>query len=446
MKIYILPTAYQKLRLKIGIFDEKNIRLISSIGMFLFSKVRQKFTQKGLVDIHKEVILALNQAFSAKELRGLQIGIATGSRGIRNLPIIVKTMVDFLKEKGAKPFIFPAMGSHGGASPVGQKEVLASYGINEATMGAPVLATADYREMESIYAPCKVFVSKWVDQADGIILINRIKPHTDFRGDYESGLIKMAVIGLGGPSQAAEIHRFGVKGLREYIPQVAKVIFDTGKVLGGIAIVEDAFDDTMHITALKPDQIWQEEPQLLKIAREHMPSLPVANADVLIVSEMGKDISGTGMDTNIIGRMKIEGEAEPTKPKIQRIVALDLTPASHGNAIGVGLADVISQRLFDKIDLNSTRENIVTSTFLERGKIPVIGRTDRETLEIALRSCAVHDISKAKIMIIKNTLQLDEMYVSPAIAAELKNDSNIKQLTDDHKLFDDSGNLMAFDD
>jgi hypothetical protein len=252
---------------------------------------------------------------------------------------------------------------------------------------------------------------------------------------------------LGGPLQAAEIHRYGVKGLREYIPQVAKFIFDTGKVLGGVAIVEDAFDETMHISALKADQIWQEETQLLKVAREHMPSLPVANADVLIISEMGKDISGTGMDTNIIGRMKIEGEPEPVKPKIQRIVALDLTPASHGNAIGVGLADVITKRLFDKIDLNSTRENIVTSTFLERGKIPVIGRTDREALEIALRSCAAHDISKAKIMIIKNTLQLDEMYVSAALAEELKNKSNIiRHLSDGHKLFDDSGNLMVFND
>ncbi|MCC5928804.1 MAG: hypothetical protein JJU28_06130 [Cyclobacteriaceae bacterium] len=409
-------------------------------------KIKPGFQRRSLDNVIAITRQQANNGFGSTVKPGSSIGIAVGSRGIRNLTVIVKTLVSFLEEKGARPFIFPAMGSHGSANPDGQKEVLASYGITEPYMGAPVMATADYRKIEAKKSPCKVYLSAMVDRADGIILINRIKPHTDFRGKYESGLIKMAVIGLGGPLQASEIHQYGVKGLRDYIPEVAKFILGTGKILGGLAIVEDAYDQTMHIAALHAQQIWDEEPRLLKMARDHMPFLPVTSADVLMVKELGKDISGTGMDTNIIGRMKIEGEPEPAKPQIKRIAALDLTPASHGNAIGVGLADVISQRLFDKIDLNSTRENIVTSTFLERGKIPVVARTDREAMEIALRSCGVQDLLKAKIMVIRNTLQLGEIYISAALADELKNDSNIEILSESHVLFNAAGDLAVFND
>jgi hypothetical protein len=274
--------------------------------------------------------------------------------------------------------------------------------------------------------PLNLFMDARASRADGIILINRIKPHTDYHGRYESGLIKMAVIGLGKHEQALEIHRFGVPGLRDLIPQCAERIFGTGKILGGVAIVENANEQGAALEALPVETILSEEPRLLELARTLMPALPSDSIDLLVVDWLGKDISGVGMDTNIIGRIAVRGEREPERPSIKAIYARDLTAGSHGNALGVGLADVISRRLFDKIDPRATLENAYTSSFLSRAKVPIVADSDEQAIDIALRSCGAVAAGQERIMRIRDTLHLEEIYVSEKLLEELRPRSDIK--------------------
>lgn len=381
---------------------------------FYLSKIRQHFRNNSIVDIKGEL---------AKELLklrpfikpGANIALAVGSRGIKNLAVVVKEVTEFVKENKASPFIIPAMGSHGGATAEGQAEILAGYGITEKTIGAPIRSSMEVVELPQGDSPNPVFMDKNAYDSDGVILINRIKPHTDFNGKFESGLVKMSVIGLGNEKQASLIHRYGVYGLSVLIPLIAKQIFSTGKIIGGIALVENAYDNTMLVNSLKTNELFEQEPVLLEIARENMPSFPVNDIDVLIIDQMGKDISGVGIDPNIIGRIKIAGQEEPGRPEIKAIVLLNLTDNSHGNAIGIGLSDVITRKLFNKIDFSSTYTNAVTSSFLERAKMPIVAGNDKEAFEIALRSCGYLKNGEEKIIRIKDTLHLDEMYVSQPI-------------------------------
>ncbi len=412
-------------------------------------KVRQMFERPRLLDVRAAVMQELAQMESC--LRpGASIAIAVGSRGIANLAQIVKATVDFVKEHGAAPFIVPAMGSHGGGTAEGQTEVLASYGVTEAHIGAPVCATMDTVELTQEVSPNRVFMDRYAYESDGVILINRVKVHTDFHGPYESGLVKLSVIGLGKHRQALEVHKFGVYGLRSLIPPTAQQILATGKILFGVAIVENAYDETMLVKTLKAEDIMDEEPKLLDIARANMPSLPTERGDtsksidILIIDRMGKDISGAGIDPNIIGRNKIRGEPEPPSPQVKAIVVSDLTPASHGNAVGLGLADVITQQLFDKIDMAATYENIVTSTFIERGKIPVIGKDDATATAIALRSCGPIPPKEVRIMRIQDTLHLGEVYISQAILDEIKDRDDIEAIGEPVDVFDEEGKLRGF--
>ncbi len=287
-------------------------------------------------------------------------------------------------------------------------------------------------------------MDKYAWESDGIILINRVKPHTDYHGRYESGLVKMSVIGLGNEKQAEAIHRYGVHGLTDMIPLVAKQIFSTGKILGGIALVENAYDNTMIINALRADEFFEKEPGLLDKARTNMPALPVSDIDVLIIDQIGKDISGVGIDTNIIGRMKIAGQQEPVMPDIKAIVLLDLTEASHGNAIGIGLSDVITRKLYDRIDFSSTYTNAITSSFIERAKIPVIANNDKEAFKIALRSCGYLEKGKEKIIRIKDTLHLDEIYVSQSIMDLIRGKDGIESINEDVNLFKSETDFILF--
>ncbi len=374
---------------------------------------------------------------------GARIAIAVGSRGIRNLAEVVSETVRFIKRRNAIPFIIPAMGSHGDATAEGQLSVLESYGVTEKIVGAPVLSSMQVVELPFPDSPVKIFMDRYAYESDGIILINRIKPHTDFHGRYESGLVKMSVIGLGKEKQASAIHDYGVYGLSDLIPEAAKRVLSTGKIIGGLGLVENAFDETMILKAIEANEISDTEPELLEIARKNMPSLPVADIDVLIIDKMGKDISGVGIDPNIIGRIKITGQKEPEKPVIKAIMVSDLTEASHGNATGVGLADVITRRLYDKIDLSSTYKNAVTSSFIERAKIPVIAANDKEAFHIAIRSCGYLKGGRERILRIKSTLHLDEVFVSESIFSEL--DDQVKETGGKYsELFNDKGSLNPF--
>ena len=406
-------------------------------------KIKQKFNNDPLIDIQGALREELKkiQPFIKP---GANIALAVGSRGIKKLAEVVAEVASFVKDHYAKPFIIPAMGSHGGATSSGQAEVLSGYGISEQKLGIPVRSSMEVLELPRGNSSVPVYMDKNAWDSDGVILINRIKPHTDYHGHFESGLVKMSVIGLGKEKQASAVHSYGVYGLSDLIPMIAKEIFRSGKLIGGIGLVENKYDDLEIIKVLITGEIFEKEPELLEIARNNMPSLPVNDIDILIVDQMGKDISGVGIDTNIIGRIKISGQKEPESPAIKAIAVLDLTENSHGNAIGVGLSDVITRKLFEKIDLSTTYTNAVTSSFLERAKIPVIASSDREAFGLALRSCGFLKKGEARIIRIKDTLHLDEMYVSQSVMDQLKDSPDIEILKVKANVFNSNDEISPF--
>jgi len=407
--------------------------------MLTLAKVRQHFPRPRLDDI--EVAVVEQMAAMRERIRpGESIAITVGSRGIANLATIVHTVVEQLKGWGATPFIIPAMGSHGGGTAEGQLEVLASYGVTPDAMGCPIRSSMETVDLTPSEPRNRVYMDRFAYEADGVILLNRVKLHTDFHGPHESGL----VIGLGKHRQALEIHSWGVYGLRHLIPWTSRRILATGKIRFGIALVENAYDETMLIKALGAEAILDEEPALLDVARAHMPKLPVDDIDVLMIDRMGKDISGAGLDPNIIGRNMIRGEPEPERPRVKAITVHDLTEASHGNAVGMGLADVISRRLFDKIDLQATNENTVTSSFLLRGKIPVVAPDDATAYAYALRSCGRIEDGEPRVMRIRDTLMLSELYVSPSVLCEIRDRVDIEILDTLSPAFGAEGGLTQF--
>lgn len=409
----------------------------------LLTKVRQRFTRDSIPDVERAV--RVQSAWNdLKILPGARIAVAVGSRGIANLQRIVRATVDELREKGAQPFIIPAMGSHGGATADGQRELLAAFGVTERTCGCPVQSSMEVVSLPRGRSPVELFMDRHAHEADGIVLINRIKPHTDFHGRYESGLVKMAVIGLGKERQALAIHQHGTRGLREFVPQAAREILAGGKILLGLGIIENAYDETMRIEVITGGDILEREPELLELARRNMPRLPVDTLDVLIVDQLGKNISGTGMDTNVIGRIRIPGEPEPDGPRIANIVVTDLTEESHGNATGMGLADVMTRRLFEKVNFPVTYKNIFTSSFLERGKMPVVAETDARALEYALRASGPVPNEGPRIIRIRDTLHLGELFVSEATLSEVQNRNGIEVLGEAIEALGADGSLVPF--
>jgi hypothetical protein len=407
---------------------------------YQFTKIRQQFDRLVIADIEQ----AVAQQFTSGKLQiapGARIAIASGSRGVANIARITRAVAAEVRARGGEPFIFPAMGSHGGATAAGQREILAAYGITEETMDCPIRSSMEVVELDNGGLELPLFMDKHAFEADGVILVNRIKPHTAFHGDYESGLMKMSVIGLGKERLASELHSFGVYGLKTLMPQAGKQILATGKILLGIGIVENAYDETAIIEALTPPEILTREPELLKTAKQLLPRFPLDEMDVLVVDRLGKDISGSGMDPNIIGRMKIPGVPEPESPKIKSIVVTDLTEASHGNACGIGLADVTTRRLLDKVDWNATYTNGVTSGFYSHFALPIVAATDAQALDWGIRGS--HDPhQRKKIVRITDTLHLSEMYVSDAALEEVKD--KVEILSDPVHLFEEPGSLIAF--
>jgi hypothetical protein len=411
---------------------------------YQLTKIRNHFPDKSLKDV-QSVCQEELMKFSGIINKNQSIGVCVGSRGVDNIYLITKEVVDYVKAQGARPFIIPAMGSHGGATAEGQNEILATYGITESSMGAPIKSSMEVVELPNDNnEPDPVFMDKHAYNSDGVILVNKIKPHTDFHARYESGLVKMAVIGLGKAHGAASIHHYGVNGLKDLIPVAAEVVFKTGKILGGLALIEDANDKTMMIRAVEGKDIMDQEPELLEIARNNMPALPADQIDVLLIDRMGKNLSGAGIDTNIIGRLKIYGQPEPSSPKIRSVVVSDLSDASHGNAIGVGLADVITRKLYNKINFETTYINVSTSSFLERGKIPYIAENDAEALQLALRNCGIIEPGKERIIRIKDTLHLSELYVSDVLLEELRDNPRIEQIGQKENFYNGQKTLNPF--
>ncbi|MDW7658665.1 MAG: DUF362 domain-containing protein [Bacillota bacterium] len=403
-------------------------------------KVRQSFPTNQLTDIERTVRQEIDRV-GLLITPGAHIAITVGSRGIANLDRIVRATVDAVKARSASPFIIPAMGSHGGATAAGQTDVLAGYGITEAAVGAPVRSSMEVVELPQGSIGHKLYQDKLAYEADGIIVLNRVKVHTDFHGNTESGLLKMCVIGLGKHKQALAVHRYGVHGIRDLLPAAAEQIIRSSKIILGLGIVENAYDQTSVIRAVLPQEMRQEEMKLLDICRQNMPKLPIDQLNLLIVDQMGKEISGSGMDTNIIGRMAIRGEPEPVVPDIRTLVVTDLSAATHGNASGMGLADFITKRLQEKIDFQATYENILTSTFSERGKMPIVAETDRQAVGFAMRTWGPVDPEDAAIARIRDTLHLEYLYVSRPV---LNQCAQLEQLGDEQEQFDADGTLRPF--
>jgi hypothetical protein len=350
-----------------------------------------------------------------------RVAITAGSRGIANMPAILRACGDTIREAGGDPFIMPAMGSHGGATADGQRDVLTGYGITRETVGMPVISSMDVQEIGYI-DEMPIFMSTTALEADHVLLVNRVKPHTDFRGPVESGLAKICAIGLGKQRGAQTIHSYGTRGLRDLMPLAARCMIDkTGKILGGLAILENAYDQTADLCRVEPDGIAAAaEMDLQRRAKELIGRLPFDQLDVLIVDEMGKNVSGTGMDTNVLGRMFVPGVPEEGGPRITAVVVLDLTEESHGNAIGVGLADFTTERVVSKIDWQATYMNGYTAGIsgLLRNRLPNVMPNDRAAIATAIRMCGQPDMDRLRVARIKNTLLAPFVEFSPSLLAE----------------------------
>jgi hypothetical protein len=359
---------------------------------------------------------------TAKRIKsGMRIAVAVGSRGLANHAVLAKATVDAMKALGANPFIVAAMGSHGGGTSNGQRQILADYGITEAAMGVPVRTEMDAVQIGVNSFGRPVWWDKNALAADGVVTVGRVKPHTDFRGTYESGIVKMLVVGLGKRVGADAMHALGVSGLKEIMPESAKVVLKETKYLGGLATLENAREETARVEIVDRDDVLIREPELLNEARGLMGRLPFSSLDVLVVGEIGKNYSGCGIDPNVVGRFLVESrpDLETNDPCITRIAALDLSPESHGNGVGVGIADVVPQRLLDSIDDAVTRTNVMTARCLWRAKKPFAFPTDRACLEAAVATCWQPEFEKIAFAVIPNSLEVAEIWASEAATAGL---------------------------
>lgn len=391
--------------------------------------IREEFERIGFKEIIKQ---------------GSKVAITAGSRGVTNIPLIIKTIVEEVKKAGGKPFIIPSMGSHGGATPEGQTRVLYDLGITEEYVGAPINAIMEVREVGKLENGMPVYVSRAALEADAVIVVGRVKPHTDFKDEIESGLMKMMVIGLGKQKGAQTIHAYAKEGYHKLLVPTARKIMEKAPIKLGVAIVENQYHETCLIKALKPEEIEDEERKLLVKAKEWIMKIPFKELDVLIVEKIGKNISGTGMDPNVTGRFAWPEEKPPELPNIRFIAALDLTKETEGNAIGVGLADVITKRLFDKINFHDTYMNALTAGAigLIGAKIPVIMPTDRDAIELLFR-LSNKQINEIKVMRIKNTLELATFQASEALLDEIKANEKLEIIGEGVEMqFDILGNLI----
>ncbi len=377
---------------------------------------------------------------------GSRIAITCGSRGVANIATVIRTVVEEVKALGWEPFLVPTMGSHGGATAEGQREVIESYGITEEAMGAPILSSMEVVQVGVTKHGIPVYIDKYASEAAATIAINRVKKHTDFTSHIESGLMKMLVIGLGKHEQALAIHSYGTYGLRVLLPEVARMVIEKAPVLFGLALVEDGLEQTTIIQAIPPQEIEQTEAELLKKAISYMARLPIDDIDLLLVERMGKEISGSGMDTNVIGRMAIRGEPEFEKPRVKWLAVFDLTEGAHGNAAGLGLADFTIKRLVDKIDMEAFYANVITSGFPERGKIPVTMANEKEVVDLALRLLGGTPPERARVVRIWDTLHLGHLQVSESLLEEVRQKEGVKVVTEPEEMsFLPDGRLKPID-
>jgi hypothetical protein len=414
-----------------------------------FLGIRQAFDRPRVEDGPAAVRAELEKVFPASALaRDARIGVTVGSRGIRDVATLVRAAVDFLKDRGTRPFIIPAMGSHGGALPDGQRQLIAHFGVTEEAMGCPVRAEMETRSLGRTPAGVEARMAEAAWQSDGILLLNRIKPHTDFKGPLESGLTKICAIGLGKYDGAREIHRhlFTV-GLGGAIRSVTERLMATGRILAGLAILENAYHETAGIVGVPARELFEKEERLLAEARRLMGRLPLDEIDLLVCDRLGKNISGSGLDTNVIGR-SVYGYTHglpwrEDMPSILRIAAMDISDESDGNAVGMGLVDFVPERFMRRVDLDVTRLNALTSCAPTAAKTPVVLPNDREAILAGIRSAPLRP-GGPRIVYVRDTLELEHVLVSEACRPLVEDRDGVHVVSDPAPLrFDDAGRLLS---
>jgi hypothetical protein len=402
--------------------------------------VRQKLAAPALVDVEGTARSAARTLCADPRIRpGAAVAVGVGSRGIHHLQLVVRAVIDELKRAGALPFIVPAMGSHGGATAEGQTAILADYGITPDCVGAEVRATMEVTQVGALDDGYPVYFDCHALAADAVVVINRIKHHTDFIGEIESGICKMCAIGLGKQKGASTIHRFGADGLRRIMPQVGRRLVETVNIVGGVALIENPYGQTAEIHAVPASEVGRAgEIALLNRARTLAPRLAFSAADVLVVDEMGKNISGSGMDTHVIGRLEMPSvaESEWDGPDVRVVCTLDLTDESHGNAAGLGLADMVTRYLVEKVDFAATMTNHRTSGEggVRRGRLPLILEDEEACVRTAIGSCGRGHPEQVRLVRIRNTEFVERMEVSKALMEEVREREDLEVLEEAHPM------------
>jgi hypothetical protein len=385
------------------------------------ARVRQAFDHPEVADVPAAVARALAESQIVTRVpQGGSVAVTVGSRGIAGIDQVAWAVVGTLRSLGYRPFIVAAMGSHGGGTADGQRALLSELGVTEAAMGCPIRTEMDTVVLGTNSFGLPIHFDQGAFDADGIVLLNRIKPHTSFTGRYESGLLKMLAIGLGKRQGAAQVHKLGLPGLKQLLPEVGAFLLGRTPVALGLALLENARERTARVVAVEPEELLELEPQLLDEARTLMGTLPFDQIDVLVVGELGKNYSGTGLDPNVIGRQRVETMPDLPRPVVTRLAVLDLSVEARGNALGIGLADLTTERLVRAIDPEPMRVNSLTSNFLTRARVPLALATDRDVIAACLDTCWRVDRDEVRMVLIPNTLELTTLWVTPPLAAEVQ--------------------------
>lgn len=386
--------------------------------------VEQRFESKPLGDIAGECRKQLLTLPALGELpAGAEVAVAVGSRGVASIDTITKAVIDTLKERGLRPFIVPAMGSHGNATAAGQTELLAGYNITPESMGCEIRSNMEVVEVGALPNGLPVYMDRLASEADGIVVINRVKTHPGFDGNYESGIVKMLAIGMGNHIGATSCHQLGFGMMEENIKAMAKIKMEKCPVLCGVAVIEDAYDEVSEIHVLDPDEIFEKEPALLRQSKANMAAIGIKNIDVLVVDRMGKEISGDGMDPRITGRYSTPFATGG--PTVNKLVVLAPTEKTHGNVIGIGPADFTTKRLYDQIDFEATYTNSITATVTAAARLPLVMKDDRDAIRAAIQTCNALDLTKPRLVRILDTLHLSRLMISEALLEEAKRELDI---------------------
>lgn len=418
--------------------------ILDNIKLPQIMKVKQVFDDTKLDNVEDN----LNQKLIQKNIKskikpGMKIAITGGSRGISNYKELMKTVVSFVKDCGAIPFIVPAMGSHGGGTAEGQKNMLKKLGITKESVGCEIISSMDVVEVGRTSKNLPVYIDKNAVSADGIILLNRVKLHTSFRGKYESGLIKMMAIGLAKRKGADMTHSLRYENMAENLVDVGMVGLNNLNIICGVATIENGYNEVADVFVLQKDEILEEEPKILERSKHLMPRIYLDDIDVLIVNEIGKNISGTGVDTNIVGRFHTN--AASRGPNTIKLGFLDISEKSGGNGNGMGLADFVSKKFYDKVDFEATYINAITSTEPNSVKLPLVLDDDKYVFKGCVKLCGVRNLEDLKLVIINNTKELDEVYMSKAAFENVVDKSKVKKISDLFDIpFDKYNNLNLF--